>query len=270
MAKVRAALIVLFSLLLLFPTYWMLAGSLQPISGVLRLPPNLVPRAVTVGNYVALFKHNPISRWALNTVALGGLSVIGAVGTAAVAGYAFSAFHMPVCIWWAFIVTLMVPRVAIVIPQFAVFHGLRLAGGWVGVFLPLLYYPTGILLFRVHADGMPKSLRDAARIDGASEGQIFTRIVLPLATPVIGILVIGKAFEALGDYLWQSLILTGREEMTLIVGLVAATGRRQEISVNPIGVTLAAGILMMAPMLVVFLVFQRSFRYNLLGGAIKE
>ena len=58
--------------------------------------------------------------------------------------------------------------------------------------------------------------------------------------------------------------------MTLIVGLVAATGRRQEISVNPIGVTLAAGILMMAPMLVVFLVFQRSFRYNLLGGAIKE
>jgi multiple sugar transport system permease protein len=268
--RLRAVAVVLLSLALLFPTYWMIAGSLQPLAGVLRIPPELIPRRLTLANYATLFAHNPIARWAANTGALAVVSTLGAVLTAAMAGYAFAVYRLPKWLYWAFVAALAVPRVAIVIPQFVTFRVLGLGRGWVGVLLPLLSYPVGVLLFRVQAEALPGSIHDAAKMDGASEWQTFTRLILPLCTPALGIMAIGKGMEALGDYLWQSLLLTGRESMTLIVGLVAATARRQEIAVNPIGATLAAGVLMMLPMLLVFLVFQRSFKQSLLGGSSKE
>ena len=265
--KLRAVILVLFSLLLLFPTYWMIAGSLQPLSGVLRIPPALLPRNVTLANYAALFKHNPIVRWAANTGAIAVAGTVLGVFTASLAGYAFSAYRLPRWALWAFVAALAVPRMAIVVPQFV---SLRRLGPWLGVLVPLICYPAGVLLFKVQADALPRSIHDAAKMDGATAWQTFSRLILPLCIPAIGIMVIGKAFEAMGDYLWQSLFLTQRESMTLMVGLVAATTRRQEIAVNPIGATLAAGVLMFVPFLLVFLVFQRSFKQSLLGGATKE
>ena len=269
MKHLRLAAIILFSLLLLFPTYWMVAGSFQSLQGVLRIPPELVPRHLTLSNYAALFRNNPIVRWAANTGVLTVVATVSGVFTAALAGYAFSVYRIPGWVFWCFVAALAVPRISIVIPQFVTFRvfGLR---GWLGVLVPLIFYPSGVLLFKVQVDGLPGSLHDAAKMDGAGAWQTFARLILPLCVPTLGLLVIGKAFESIGDYLWQSLLLTGRESMTLMVGLVAATSRRQEIAVNPIGVTLAAGVLMMLPMLVVFLVFQRSFKQSLLGGALKE
>ena len=269
MRRLRLAAIILFSLALLFPTYWMVAGSLQPLAGVLRIPPELVPRRLTLGNYATLFKHNPIVRWVVNTGVLTVVATVLGVFTAALAGYAFSVYRIPAWVFWCFVAALAVPRISIVIPQFVTFRvfGLR---GWLGVLVPLIFYPSGVLLFKVQVDGLPKSLHDAATMDGAGAWQTFARLILPLCVPTLGLLVIGKAFEAMGDFLWQSLLLTQRDSMTLMVGLVAATMRRQEIAVNPIGVTLAAGVLMFLPMLAVFLVFQRSFKQSLLGGSVKE
>ena len=264
--RLRAVTLVLFSLLLIFPTYWMIAGSLQPLAGVLRIPPTLIPRNVTLANYAVLFNHNPIVRWAANTGAVAVAGTVLGVFTAALAGYAFSAYRLPRWSLWTFVAALAVPRMAIVIPQFVT---LRSLGPWLGVLVPLVCYPAGVLLFKVQADALPGSIHDAAKMDGATAWQTFSRLILPLCTPAIGIMVIGKAFEAMGDYLWQSLFLTQRESMTLLVGLVAATTRRQEIAVNPIGATLAAGVLMFVPFLLVFLVFQRSFKQSLLGGVEK-
>lgn len=262
--RLRAVVVILFSLLLLFPTYWMIAGSLQPLSGVLRIPPTFLPRNATLSNYAILFKHNPIVRWVANTGAITVAGTVLGVFSAALAGYAFSVYRLPRWVMWAFVAALAVPRMAIVIPQFVT---LRSLGPWLGVLVPLVCYPAGVLLFKVQADALPKSIHDAAKMDGATGWQTFSQLILPLCTPAIGIMVIGKAFEAMGDYLWQSLFLTQRDSMTLLVGLVAATTRRQEIAVNPIGATLAAGVLMFVPFLLVFLVFQRSFKQSLLGGA---
>jgi ABC-type glycerol-3-phosphate transport system permease component len=268
-AKVRTVGVILFSLLLLFPTYWMVVGSLQPLQGVLRLPPELVPRHITMANYTILFKNNPIVRWAANTGAITVVAVVLGVFTAALAGYAMSAYRIPKWVFWSFVAVLALPRMAIVIPQFVTFRvfGFR---GFVGVLIPLVCFPSGVLLFKVQADALPKSIHDAAKIDGATPWQTFIHLVLPLCIPALGIMVISKAMEAMGDYLWQSLLLTRKEMMTMMVGLVGATMRRGEIAINPIGATLAAGVLMMLPMLLVFVVFQRSFKQSLLGGATKE
>lgn len=268
----KLAAVLLFSLALLFPTYWMITGSVQPLTGVMRLPPEPWPRTASLENYRELARRNPLLRWYANTGLVTVLATVGAVLTAAMAGYGFSAYRFPgrTVLWWLIIAALALPRMAIVIPQFVLLRHLGLARGLIGVLVPLWAFPAGVLLFRAHADTIPGSLHDAARIDGAGEWQIFTRIVAPLCRPVLGIMVIAKCFEAIGDYLWQSLMLTQSPAMTIVVGLVAATQRRSEISVNPIGITLAAGVLMMIPMLAVFLVFQRSFRHGLLGGATKE
>jgi multiple sugar transport system permease protein len=269
MAKLRIAVVVFISLVLVFPTYWMVAGSFQSLQGVMRLPPELIPRHLTTVNYAVLFKINPVALWAVNTGALTVVSVVLGVLTAALAGYAFSAYRVPKWVFWAFVAALALPRMAIVIPQFITFQTLGLRR-WIGVLLPLVCYPSGVLLFRVQADSLPKSIHDAAKIDGATPMQTFFHLVLPLCTPAVGIMIINKAMEAMGDYLWQSLMLTQKNDMTLMVGLVAATQRRYDIAVNPIGATLAAGVLMFLPMVLVFIVFQRSFKQSLLGGAVRE
>lgn len=270
--KLRAAAIFALSVALLFPTYWMIVGSFQTLEGVMRLPPELIPRSVTFSNYTFLLTKYPVARWFLNTMGLTVVSVVLSVISVAMAGYAFSVYKSKwlSLVYMGFLISLMLPRTAMVIPQFVVFSKLNLSTNMVGALVPLLYFPIGILLFRVQAETIPKSLRDAARMDGASDWQHFIHVVLPLCKPTVGILIITKAYEAIGDYLWQSLVLTKGTNMTAMVGLVMATMRRSDMRVNPISVNLAAGVLMFLPLLAVFLVFQRSFKHSLLGGAIKE
>lgn len=264
--------LIVFSLSVLFPTYWMVIGSLQPMDGLVKIPPNMIPKSPRLENYTKLFTRNPLIAWIRNTTIITTIGTILSVATAAMAGYAFSAlaFRGSRILWWIFLACLALPRMSIIIPQFVTFRILKISHGFMGVIVPVICYPAGVLLFRLHADALPGGIYDAAKIDGASVWQTFTNIVLPLCTPVLGVLTIGKACDILGDYLWQSLILTQPKELTLVVGLVNVTQKRYEIADNTIGIMLSAGVLMMIPMLAVFITFQRSFKISLLGGGVKE
>lgn len=277
MGKVtRVAVTLLVSFVLILPIYQMLMGSVQSSRVIMRMPPAVIPIEFTIESYRRIFALNPIGRWVLNSVMIGSVTVVVAGLCAALAGYALASYKFPgrQVIYWSFLAALMMPRLSLIIPQYVTIRKLGLAHGYFGAGLPLLFFPIGVVLFRLFMEALPKSIDDAARMDGASEWQTIVHIIIPLCGPALGLLAITKAFESFGDYLWQSLILTRQAEQTLIVGMVDSMRRRGtqsgESVLNPIGIQLASGTILFLPMVVIFLIGQRWFKSGLTGGAVKE
>jgi len=265
-------LLVLLACLALAPLYFMAIGSLQDIHGVFAMPPQLIPHHPTLCNYEWIASLS-VGRWALNTVLIMGLGTALAVSTVVMAAYAFAFYRFPCkkILWLALLSGLMIPRISSIIPLFVVMRKLGLSGTLPAVVLPAALYPSGLYLARTYFQGVPPSLLESARIDGASEWQILWRVVAPISRPIVTALSLFTAIGAMGDYLWQMLQLQRKAAQTLLVGLMRAvmTLGASEISVNPVGRSLAVGIVLLAPMLVVFFSASRYFT-SALGGAVKE
>jgi multiple sugar transport system permease protein len=131
-----------------------------------------------------------------------------------------------------------------------------------------VFWSTGIFLFRNYFKSIPSSIIESARIDGASEWTILTRIVLPLSKPIIGAAIVFLGMGALGDYLWQMLNLQTPESQTFLVGLMSTT--INVYVVKNIGYDLTVGTLLFLPYLLLFAISSRYFIGGLTGGAIKE
>ena len=267
----RIALLVVMVLMLL-PVYFMFTGSLQDINGVFAMPPQVIPRGVTGMNYAWILSL-PVARWALNTVLLIAFGVALSVSVVTMAAYAFAFYRFPLkrALWLLLLAGIMVPRIALVIPQFVVISKLGISGTLAAVILPAALFPIGIYLARTYFQTVPMSLIESARMDGASEFQILTRVVAPVSRPIITTLVLFTTTFSLGDYLWQMLQLQREGRQTLLVGLMRASmvaGARSDMAVNPIGHSLAVGAVLLIPLLVVFFSASRYFT-SALGGAVK-
>jgi len=277
MGKVtKAAIIVILSAVLLFPMYLMVMGSFQTSQHIMRIPPEVLPREFSLANYRRIFEENPVARWVTNTVALGLLYVSVSVMGATMAGYALALYRFPGrrIMHWCFVAAIAIPRLAFIIPQYVVLRQFGLGTGLIGAGFPLILFPMGVLIFRMFIEALPRSIDDAARIDGANEWQTIRYIIVPLCGPALGLLAITKGFEVIGDYLWQSLILTRGIEKTLIVGVIELMRRSGTTAgardVNPIGMQLAGSMMLFLPMVLIFLAGQGTFRSGLTGGAVKE
>ena len=269
----KYAIVIALSILFLFPLYWMVLGSFQPIEGIMRIPPAWIPRTVTVENYTILLGNNPWLLWAANSAGIACITVILSVTVTVLAGYAFSMYRFPGAsvLFWLFMASLMVSRQILIIPMLQTVRTLGLSGTRLAVILPLLFSPLHIFLFRRYLDRIPRDYIDSARIDGATELGIITRIVAPLCKPILGAIAIFVFVGVLNDFLWQMLVLQDANKRTLLVGIVSATHKYSPPrTINPIGRILAGGVVLALPQLAVFLRFQRYFVKGLQVGGIKE
>ena len=164
------------------------------------------------------------------------------------------------------IVAMMVPRQVTLIPLFLGMARMDLADRFLGLLLPGLGDVVGIFLMRQFFLSLPDSLLEAARIDGASEWQIFRHIALPLARPALGVLGILSFQHYWGDFFWPLVITQSSEQFTVQVGLAYLTRTEfgPDLPLMAAGATLAA-----LPVLIVFLALRREFFQGLRGGAVK-
>lgn len=248
----------LLAVLFLLPLLWMLSTSLKPIEETMKMPPTFVPVPPRWENYAAAVTHIPFVRYALNTVLV---CVLGAAGTLVSCGmvaYGFAFLRWPGrnLFFWLTVSTMMVPFPVLMVPLYGVFRTL----GWIGTLAPL-WAPAwfgsawNIFLMRQFFLGIPKDLLDAARIDGCSEWQIFWRIVMPLARPVLIVVGLFHVIYAWNDFLGPLLYLTKQETYTLSLGLQFFQSQHGGTEWH---LLMAASTLVILPVLVLFLFGQRA------------
>ena len=283
MKPIKYLVVIAFTAILLMPLYLMLIGSFQEINGLMKWPPNLIPVQTTLKNYEALFTDNEYSihkgidkavmpKWAVNTIVILIVKVFLVISIALMAGYAFSVytfkFKKPLFIF--FIFGIVMPPVFL-IPSYITVNFLGLVDSKWGVILPAAFSAMAVYLFKNFIDTIPRSFIDSARIDGAGEASILTKIILPLCKPPIGVITILVSLGTLSDYIWSLLILRSYENQTFTVGIITLIefGLETDWVVNPIGMSFAGGIILVLPMLLIFSFSQKYFMTGAITGGIK-
>lgn len=252
------------------PIYWLFLGSFKTQVDTMKIPPDILPRAVTLVNYMALFKSWPVLRWILNSSIVTALSVVSTVFISLLAGYAFAKKEFPgkQLIFWAFMSSMMFPEFMSLIPRFMIVRGLGLYDSVAGIFIPGVITVGSFFFARQFLSTLPSELLDAAKMDGASELKIFFNLIIPLSKPLIAVLCIFTFIGSWGNYLWPLIITRSMLNRTLPVGVVVASCVPGTLMDN-VGVAMAGAVLVALPMIIFFFSFQRYFVGGLTLGAVK-
>jgi ABC-type glycerol-3-phosphate transport system permease component len=269
---IKKILLILFFILLLFPMYFMLTGSIQNISGIMKMPPNLLPLHPIADNYLRILKWNIIP-WTINSILGTILTVVLTIITVCSGAYyfAFYKFRFKNILWTMFLIGLMIPRISTIIPMFVIMKKIHLQGTLLATILPIVFSPFLLYLARNYFETVPNSLLESARLDGAHEWQILFHIVLPISKPIVTAIAVFSSISYLQDYIWQMLVLNKDENQTLLIGLTKSVRTAKDGILNgfPYGQAMAVGIVLMIPLVIIFLVANKYF-ISSLDGAIKE
>ena len=244
----------------LFPLLWMVSTSLKVKSQVMAMPPKLIPDPIRWANYPdALNAPNfPFLILLKNTLTYTLLSTLGVMISCPLAAYSFSRLRWPGrdTVFLATLATMMIPGTVTLIPTFIIYRYL----GWTGSYLPLIvpaffggaFY---IFLLRQFFMSIPMELSEAAFVDGASHLTIMVRIVLPLARPAIATVALFEFLACWNDFMGPLIYVTNEKLYTLSLGLYAFR-ERWELRYD---LMMAAGLVVTAPILVLFFFTQRTF-----------
>lgn len=251
------AILLLLSVVMLFPIYWMLASALKsPVEGAL-LPPTLWPHDPHPENFPAAWAAASFWRYLANSVLISTGTVLGVVACSSLAGFAFAKYQFPgrSILFGGLLATLMVPSQVTAIPLYLQLRDVGLLNTPLAVILPALGGGFGTFLIRQHFSSLPDELLDAARIDGAGEGRIFWQIALPQAGPAIAALVIFTFMASWDNFFWPLIVLSSPDKYTLPVGIALFRG---QFTTNQ-SYVMAVSFLTTLPVLAVFFAAQRHF-----------
>lgn len=255
------------SFLFVVPFLWMVSTSLKGFDDLAGN--NWIPASITWDNYTKAFSFGMWGQWALNTIIITALAVIGTLVSTSIVGYSFARLRWPGrdLVFGLVLATMMLPGVVTLIPQFILFSklpafGIQGSQSWVNTFLPLTVPAfTGnaffIFLTRQFMRGIPMELSEAAKIDGASELRIWWSIVLPLTKPVLAAVAIFTFQGAWEDFMGPLIYLQREELYTLQLGLRsfdAVAGGAPAWNY-----LMAASVVVMIPVVFIFILFQRYF-----------
>lgn len=256
------------AVLMAFPLLWFVLSSFKPGGELFRYPLTFFPQQWTVGGYATALERVDFGRYLLNTTIVSVSATLITVLLCAMTGYALAKYRNP----WLGVLGLcilsmtMLPGEVILSPLFTIIRDLGLYNSLLGVIVPSVLTPTGVFMFRQFFVSVPDELLDAARIDGAGEFSIFFRIMLPLARPIAITLGIISFHWRWNDYILPLIVLGDPKQFTLQIALRALVGA-ENIDWT---VLLAASVLSMLPLVVIYLVFQKYIVSSNLNAGLKD
>jgi ABC-type glycerol-3-phosphate transport system permease component len=272
-AVLAYGVLLLFALIAVVPFIYLLSPSLRQSYELFTYPPQWIPESLYWGDFSKVLNDTSYFRWGLNTLIFATSVTLITLVIDTLAGYAFARLRFPgkTALFALVIATLMIPTAAIVAPLYILVSHMP---GWthagvntyLGMILPMVCSPLGVFMMRQFISTLPEGLVEAARLDGASEFQIFRKIVLPLMKPAIVVLGIFTFMFQWVNFLWPLVITTTDHMKTLTVGIASLQGQ----FVTDWGVISAAAVMTMLPVLIVFLIFQRWFVQASMAGALKQ
>ncbi len=261
-----------FSILVLYPLLLIVSTAVKDPLDVTADPFALFS-SVNLMNFVDAWTLGGFGGYFWNTLFITALTLLGTIALSVLAGYALARLYFPGrnLVFLIFITGLMFPFFAVMIPLFYELRDLGLLGTKIGVVLVLVAgasgygLPIGVFLMRSFYMDLPEDLANAARVDGASEFGVFWRVMLPLSGPGVAVLAVLVFFQTWNVFIVPLLYLPGAENRVLATGLyLFASGRTQEYEL-----TAAGSLIMVVPVVLFFLAFQRLFVRGLTAGALK-
>ncbi|MGD8244833.1 MAG: carbohydrate ABC transporter permease, partial [Anaerolineae bacterium] len=219
---------------------------------------SLIPIRPTLANYISVFQVGLTPRWFLNSIVVTVTTTVGTLVLCSMAGYAFARLEFKgKGVLFPFVLAgLMVPKEAMFIPLFLVFAEFELHNTYAALILPRVAAPLGVFIMTQFFKAIPRDVEEAAELDGASRWTIFWRIMLPMSIPALTALAIFTFILTWNDYLWPLVSATEKEMFTITTGLASLQGNFAQAT--ELGSLMARGVLASAPLLLLFLIFQRQ------------
>lgn len=260
-----AALAIAFAVLL--PIIWVLLASFRPEQDIVTSPPTLWPRAFTLANYREIWHAIPFAGLYRNTVVFAGSVTVISLFFDSMAAYALARleFKGRGAIFVIILIMLMLPFQITLIPLYDLLNHLGLVNTFAGMIVPRATNAFGIFFLRQFFLALPRDMEEAARIDGASEWRIYWQIVLPLARPALLTLGLFHFQYNWNDLLWPLIMTSNNSHATLPAGLSLFMGQH----VTQYGMLMAGAVLSLLPVILLFLLIQRSFVQGIATTGIK-
>jgi multiple sugar transport system permease protein len=271
--KIRPSTIVIYAILLaitftmLVPFAWMVSASLKLNRDVFNFPIEWIPPQPRWQNYVDIWTKIPLALFIYNTSKLTIIVTALQLLTSSFAAYAFSKldFKFKNALFLGYIATIAMPWQVYMVPQFIMMRDFGLNNTHLAMICLQAFTAFGVFLMRQFYQSIPDELCEAARIDGMNEYQIWWRIMLPLSKPALSTLTIFTFVNTWNDFLGPMIYLTKTELKTIQIGL------RMFISQYSAeyGLIMAASVVVLIPVLVVFLSLQRFFVEGIASSGLK-
>ncbi len=261
-------LVVAWGIVQLLPIIWMVSTSLKPLNRVFDLPIQWIPRPPQWHNYPEAWSQFPFARYFVNSFIVSASVTALNVFLAGLAGYSLAKYRYfgQRALFIAILSTLMLPIEVLMVPTFLIVKALGWLNTYQGLIIPVVADAFGIFLMRQFMLGLPDSLVEAARIDGASELGTYFRIVVPLIWPAVLTLCIFTWRETWDAFVWPFIIITDDSLRTVPIGLQ----RFQEQYVTTYNSVMAISTIAMVPMILLFFFFQRAFIRGIALSGLKE
>jgi N,N'-diacetylchitobiose transport system permease protein len=257
-----------FSIIMIFPVYWVLNTAFKPADEVLRFTPSFVPEHPTLDNFVSAFKAQYLLQDLVNGLVMTGLAVVGAlvVGFLAALAIARFRFYGRQAIILVVLAVQLVPFVSLLIPLFLMLQGVSLTDSLIGVSITYLVVllPYTVWTLRGFIAGIPRELDEAALIDGCGRAQVFWRIILPLTGPGLVATSVYGFIQA-----WNEFIIVNTLNSPARQNLMAWLLQNQTTRGTAWGPLMAGAIITSIPVVVFFLIIQRNIATGLTAGAVK-
>ncbi|MDT0262821.1 carbohydrate ABC transporter permease [Jatrophihabitans lederbergiae] len=263
----RVVALLVLAVVVLFPVYYTVVGSVMGPGDIASAPPSLFPHSLTLSNYRGVFHAIPLGRQYLNSTLVAVVITLAQIFCAVLSAYAFVFMALPFkrAFFALFLLTLMVPWEAIIIPNFLFMADHQLRNNYLALMLPFLAGGFGTFLLRQAFLSFPVELRDAATLDGAGHFRFLFRILLPLSRPAMASVGIFVFLSAWNQFFWPLLITDSPNMQTLQIGLASLNDAEQA---NP-GLILAGVSMALIPTALLVAFGQRFLIRGLTAGAVR-
>ena len=254
-------LIIIFLLIVavfvVFPYILMLLTSFRTTKEILTYSREILPREWTISGYIKVFTQAPFVKWFINSVIITGTVTVAVLFTSTITGFVFGKYRFKYknALFLIILATMMVPSQVTMIPSFLIINWMGLYNKLAALIVPALISTFGIFLCKQFIEDIPDSLCESATIDGAGDFLIYLKIILPQIKPAIGALTIFTFLATWNDYLGPLIMLSEVDKMTLPLALSFFNSQHS----TDIGTTMSAATLVMLPVTLVFIIFQKQF-----------
>lgn len=250
------------------PFLWMISASFMPSGTANTYPPKLFPDEIDLVHYKTLFTRLNLTRYLINSTIISlGVTAFSLLLNS-MAGYAFAKFRFSKkkSLFKFLLSSMIIPGQVTMLPVFLILKNMGLINTYWAIIVPAMASIFGIFLIRQYAFSIPDSMIEAAKMDGATELQIYTKVILPLCKPILVTLGLFTFMGTWNDFLWPLIVMTDMNMYTLPVALSNLMSEH----VQDTELMMAGSVITILPVLIVFLALQKYYIKGIMMGSVKE